>query len=208
MEREQRTIKTELRVAAGGDGGTLKGYAASYDCLSGPIPGGRTGVFREKIARGAFDAALRRGDDVVCLQQHSGSLVLGRTSSGTLRLRSDDYGLLMECDLPNTTAAQDLRKLVMRGDIREMSFQFSARQEDQDWDEGTDDEGNRCLIRTVRSCRLFDVSAVVLPAYPQGTSLEARSTNYSVRLASATEQEAEKKIWRAAFDLQMRRDGF
>ena len=189
MEREQRSIKTELRVAAGGDGGVLKGYAASYNCLSAPLPGKRGGSFREKLAPGAFDAALQRGDDVHALQQHNPNIVLGRTKSGTLRLRSDDYGLYMECDLPDTQSAQDLRKLVMRGDIDEMSFGFALqRSEDEDWEEGEDpDTGERGQIRTIRSCKLLDVSAVIYPAYDKGTSVEARSRrpDYSVRLASA-----------------------
>lgn len=188
-KREQRTIKTELRVAASGDGGTLMGYAASFNSLSTPLPDGKHGVFREKIAPGAFDRNLRSGADVVCLQQHDQNRVLGRTKSGTLQLRADSFGLYMQCQLPTTSVGQDLRELVRRGDIDEMSFGFTCRDEDQDWDEGEDEEGKRCTIRTLRSVDLFDVSAVIFPAYPTGTSVQARSqrTDYIVRLASDDE---------------------
>jgi HK97 family phage prohead protease len=204
-EIERRSIRTELRVAAGGDGGVLKGYAASYNVLSAPIPGGKRGYFREKIAPGAFDAAIRRGDDVCCLQQHNASIVLGRTTSGTLKLRTDSRGLSFECMLPPTQAAQDLRTLVARGDVRECSFGFTDC--DDDWSECDDPEsGLRCMLRTVKSLTLLDVSAVVYPAYPNATTLEARSQRADYWLGLG--QEEEKEFWRRAFDFQMKRDGF
>jgi phage head maturation protease len=96
----------------------------------------------------------------------------------------------MECALPMTQAAQDLRALVSRGDIDEMSFGFTLESDgDESWDDGEDpDTGARCQIRTIRSCKLIDVSAVVFPAYDKGTSVEARSLHrpdYIIRLASA-----------------------
>ncbi|HEX3987988.1 MAG TPA: HK97 family phage prohead protease [Verrucomicrobiae bacterium] len=204
-ERERRTSRTELRVAASGDGGKLMGCAVSYNCLSGPIPGSRAGKFRERIMPGAFSASLKRGDTVFCLMNHDPSRVMGSTRNATLRLRETDSGLYFECDLPDTTDAQDLRKLVQRGDIDSCSFGFEDVEDT--WGIGEDEDGDRCAIRSVVSAKLFDVSAVAMPAYTSGTSVSARSraTDYAITRLSDAE---EKEIWRRAFALQLRREGF
>jgi len=204
MSKEIRSIKSELRVAADGSGGVLKGYAVAYDSLSGPIPGMR-GMFREKFKRGAFAACLKRGDEIHCFANHDVRSVLGRTGNGTLSVREDAYGLFFDCQLPDTTTAQDMRKLVLRGDINAMSFGFEDAEDI--WSEGEDENGMRCAIRTVLAAKVFEVSPVTFPAYPVGTSVSARSrlANYSGVNVSEAE---EKEIWRLAFDLQMRRDGF
>ena len=72
--------------------GVLRGYAAVYDqptARQSDYPG------TETIARGAFDSALGR-DDVLALVDHDMGKLLGRTSTGTLRLSSDDHGLAFE----------------------------------------------------------------------------------------------------------------
>ena len=50
-----------------------------------------------------------------------------------------------------------------RGDITQMSFGFSVRPGGQDW--AKDDNGR--TIRTLKKVRLYDVSPVTYPAYPQ-----------------------------------------
>src|SRR5262245_38545485 len=60
------------------------------------------GEFREQIAHGAFDSALRRRDDVRCLLNHDVSALLGRASSGTLALSTDYKGLFYRVSLPST----------------------------------------------------------------------------------------------------------
>src|ERR1700728_2523684 len=51
----------------------------------------------ERIMPGAFDRALRE-DDVRGLFNHDPNLLLGRTASGTMRLRVDDVGLWYSID--------------------------------------------------------------------------------------------------------------
>lgn len=142
----------ELRQAAKGPG-TLVGHAAIYNALSEELwPG-----VREIIRPGAFDASLNRGDEVVALFNHDVSLLLGRRSAGTLRLREDDRGLVYEIMLPDTTAGRDVATLVARGDLRHSSFAFIPELV-RAYTQG---------ISEVVRARLLDVSPVVYPAYPQ-----------------------------------------
>lgn len=84
-------------------------------------------TWREKIRAGAFSNALREKQDVRCLINHDSNLVLGRSTSGTLRLSEDNVGLLTETDPPDTQVARDLLVSMQRGDITQMSFAFCTR---------------------------------------------------------------------------------
>ena len=112
---EQRTIDVEV-----GDleakGRTLRGHAAVFGVISEDLGG-----FRERIMPGAFADVL--DDDVRLLVDHEPP-PLARTKAGTLRLREDERGLAFEADLPETTAARDLRESVARGDVDGASFRF------------------------------------------------------------------------------------
>lgn len=152
----------ELR-AAEITGNTLAGHAAVFGQLAA-IRGGW-----EAIAPEAFDEVLARGDDVVALRDHDPALLLGRTSSGTLRLGTDDDGLAFEVDLPDTAYARDVRELVARGDLAGASFGFLPGKDEL----GTGPDGRQ--LRTHTSVkRLLDVSVVAMPAY-EGTDVLLRS---------------------------------
>ena len=108
---EQRSFHFQLRTEIAGDKKFLIGRAASYNVMSKDLG------FREIIASGAFDDVLADRDaDVVCNINHSSNQLLGRTSSGTLRLASDSQGLSYRCALPATTYASDIAALAARGD--------------------------------------------------------------------------------------------
>lgn len=157
----------EIRAAKEGSKspGGIRGLAAVYDSLSLNLGG-----FREKIDRGAFDRAAAE-DDVRALFNHDRNLVLGRSKAGAGTLRLDpshERGLAIDIEeLPNTSTARDLVELMKRGDVDQMSFGFSTVGDR--WEE--DDDGR--IIRTLEEVRLFDVSPVTFPAYPE-TEVEAR----------------------------------
>ena len=151
--QERRFCPVELRTAEG-QTPKLAGYAALYNSLSENLGG-----FREQIAVGAFDNVL--SDDVRALVNHDPTLILGRTVSGTLKISLDNRGLFYEINVPDTAFARDLMQSVKRGDVSQSSFAF--RVEDDRWDE--DDDGR--YIRTIKKVkRLYDVSPVTYPAYP------------------------------------------
>ena len=152
---ERRYLPQPVEVREENGKRTVTGYAAVFEQLSQNL-----GWFREKIARGAFDNVLE--NDVVALFNHDINLVLARTISKTLTLEVDDRGLKYTFEAPDTTAGNDLIKLLERGDVQHSSFSFSI--EDQRWEQ--DDELGE--IRTVLKVkRLYDVSPVVMPAYKQ-----------------------------------------
>lgn len=136
----------------------VQGIAVKFEQLSRNL-----GFFREKFARGAFDDVM--DNDVVALLNHNIDKVLARTISKTLELWTDDDGLNYRFEAPDTTAGRDLVVSLQRGDIQHSSFSFTIS--DEKW-ERDDDDGE---IRTVLKVkRLYDVSPVVFPAYPQSVS--------------------------------------
>lgn len=151
-DRERRSA-VELRAA----GNRLAGYAAVFGSLSADLGG-----FRERIAYGAFTRALAAAPDVVALFDHDRRSVLGRTLSGTLRLREDARGLAFEIDAPQTSIGRDVLEMVGRGDVTGASFSFAARAEQ--WSgQGVD------TVRELTDLDLFDVTVTPTPAYPDAS---------------------------------------
>ena len=146
---------SEIRMDSQEDGSEPKivGYAAKFNSLSHDLGG-----FREKIEPGAFSRALSEGQDVRALVDHDPGKIIGRSTSGTLRMLEDDHGLRVEIDPANTTAGRDIMESITRGDVTGMSFGFTVK--DDDW-QIVDGEN----IRTLRDMDLFDVSVVTFPAY-------------------------------------------
>lgn len=157
---ERRYGPAELRVD---QEGSIEGYAAVFNQLSEVMWG-----FREKIRPGAFTKTIKEAD-IRALFNHDPNYVLGRNKAATLDLSEDDHGLHFRVKPPETQWATDLRETVKRGDVDQASFAFQAIR-----DEWTQEEGEKLAERELIECKLFDVSPVTYPAYPQ-TSVSARS---------------------------------
>ncbi len=170
---ERRGVVEAVEMRAKEDGAaTISGYAAMFNKET--VIGGMWG-FREQIAPGAFDSALKE-DDVRALFNHDPNQLLGRTTNDTLKLSVDKKGLRYHVELPDTAVARDVRTLIQRGDVTGSSFGFTVT--DDSWDE-SDVKKGKLPLRTIRSVSLFDVSPVTYPAYPQ-TSVTARSKAQAV----------------------------
>ncbi len=217
MQIERRVFLIDAELRASADGKKIKGYAARYNTLSGPIPSGKNGrSFRERIAPGAFKRAVADGQDVTMLVEHNPDKLLGRTASGTLQLRDTDSGLAFECDMPDTQLGHDTHTMIKRGDLNACSFGFAlGDRSDDSWDEediedeedfepGEDKKQRRSkqVVRTITNVRkLFDVSVVTRAAYPKGTCVMARAEGIEIvypeipaEIRSAIESHAERLI--------------
>ena len=145
----------ELRVEGADDGPKrVVGHAAVFDSLSEDLGG-----FRERVARGAFAATIAT-DDIRALFNHDPNQVLGRNRAGTLKLAEDETGLAIAITPPDTQVGRDLLVSIERGDVSQMSFGFQTLSDE--WVMEAGDE-----VRTLKAVRLFDVSPVTFPAYPQ-----------------------------------------
>jgi len=144
----------------------IMGYAAVFDELSEPLMFGD----REKIERGAFEESIKR-DDIRALWNHDPSHVLGRNKSDTLTLEEDEKGLWVEIDPPETQWAQDLMESIQRGDVDQMSIGFQVI--DYRRERSQDDDEEIWFVLT--EAKLYDVSPVTFPAYPQ-TSVDVRDS--------------------------------
>lgn len=200
--REIRSVGEAVRRAAGDDAQVrpIEGYAAVFnsDATIGDY-------FVERIAPGAFTAAIKR-DDVRCLFNHNDNYVLGRSTAKTLRLSEDDHGLRYECDPPETTWARDLVVSIDRGDINQSSFAFRAVK--QEWD-----ETGPLPVRTILEVELLDVSPVTYPAYDDtevgvraaALLVEARGSGLLTAKPPALVRSGAHLRMRAEIDLRARR---
>ena len=176
MTIERRFMTSELRAAQ--ESREIVGYFATFNSMSLDLGG-----FREIIRPGAFTRSLKEQPDVKCFWQHDTSLVLGRTTPGTLELEEDERGLRFKLTPPNSPLGQNALESVRRGDVTSCSFGFNCvndrvtKQED-----GT-------VLRELFDVDLFEGSLVTYPAFP-ASSAEVRSDV----LARITELNREQSV--------------
>ena len=172
---EFRSLEGDIRTDV--EGNTFVGYAAKFNVPSEPLP------FTERIAPGAFGKSLRqRSKDVRLYVNHNSDNVLASKRSGTLRMVEDEIGLRVEADLPNTTAANDLRELMRTGIVSTMSFGFTVPRGGDKWSgDGTE--------RTLTGINLHEVSVVTgFPAYPQTEAVVRSLEKLSERTGIAVDE--------------------
>lgn len=131
----------------------IRGYAAVFESPSEDLGG-----FVEILERGAFNDVMSSSPDVFGKYNHE--RVIGRTSSGTMRLIVDERGLRYEIDPPKS--ASDVVELIERGDVRGSSFAFRADPKSETW---TKDPEGRMIRRIKRLSFLGDAGPVDSPAY-------------------------------------------
>lgn len=175
-----------------GEPATIVGYAAVFYRASDPGTeykfAGFWDDFTERIMPTAFDDALK-SDDVRALFNHDPNHILGRSTSGTLKLTVDATGLRYEIAPPDTAMARDLVESIRRGDISGSSFSFIP--EELQWREQKGPDDKTIVIREVVRAKLFDVGPVTFPAY--------ESTTTGVRAASdLTEAKSSYEAWKAS----------
>lgn len=144
----------------------VEGYAVTFNSptVIFEIDGAE---YKEQIAKDAFTDC--KMDDVIFNYNHSGK-VMARTRNKTLSLSIDEKGLFIRARLDGTEEGRRLYDEISKGYIDRMSFQFTISQEAYD-------NANH-MWTVLRIKRLYDVSAVDIPAYDD-TSIEARKSYIS-----------------------------
>ena len=152
---------SELRAYTEGDKKIISGYAAKYNVESRLLAEqGR--IFTEILLPGAFRSVI--GNDVYLTFNHDKDRVYARTTNNTLTLSEDEIGLRFIAELNDTTGANDLYKMIERGDVAENSFRFQIDKEGQEWSRSINGDTVRKISRI---SKLIDVSVVTEAAYPQ-----------------------------------------
>lgn len=161
--------RVQWREAQSGNALIFEGHAAVFDERS-EVLYDMWGPFREILRPGAFAeviAANQRGDEDTKFLgiNHDRNQPLARVGNQTLELEEDDVGLLVRATLAATRYAQDLRVLLESRTVHQMSFTFTVAPDGATWRYDYDNDGD--LREVTNVARLFDVSPVVYPAYPQ-----------------------------------------
>jgi len=158
--KEVRLLDVELRTPEEEDKMIVEGYAITFNS---PATHGYTEIISDK--------ALDNTDmsDVPLKYNHEDShLIMARTRNKSLELKKDDKGLFIRAELIDTQSNKDIYKSIKAGLIDKMSFAFTTRGDEYDYDTDT---------RTITDIdKLYDVSVVDMPFY-DSTSVYARNEN-------------------------------
>ena len=149
------------------DGMIVEGYATTFDQPYRLYEDDGL-VINEQVDARAFDGAQL--GDVIFQYNHTGR-VFARTRNNTLEITPDEKGLFIRADLSGTEEGRKLYEEIKGGYTDRMSFGFTVAEDRTD--KTADDP--RTYLRTITKIgRLFDVSAVSIPAN-DFTEISARS---------------------------------
>ena len=159
MEKAIKEIRLVDMRASEDDGMVVEGYAAVFDTVTD------LGWMHEVIDRHAFDNADM--SDIVMKYNHENSVLpMARTRGGSLQFTIDEHGLKIRAKLPETSVNRDIYTLIKEGVLSKMSFAFTVRSEEYDYDTDT--------RKILEFDKIFDVSVVDVPAY-ETTEIYARN---------------------------------
>ncbi|MBM7598476.1 HK97 family phage prohead protease [Virgibacillus halotolerans] len=176
-EQETRMLDSQIEIRSIGEDDEKKdvivGYALRFNTYSGVMYHPHIGEFTERIDPTALDNADI--SQVTALINHDANMVLGRSTSGTLTLEVDEFGLKYTIDPPDTSYARDLMESMKRGDISQSSFAFSLDYEDENAEVIERDVDSDIKIRTIKRFKdISDVSVVTYPAYESADVIVAQ----------------------------------
>ena len=157
---------------------TVEGYATTFNQpyeLYRYNGGGYNYIVNEQVDARAFDDTDM--SDVIMQYDHKGR-VFARTGNNTLALEPDEHGLHIRANLGGTEIGRQLFEEIEGGYTDKMSFGFRVgedkREETEEWNEETGVRTVTVLRTITKISKLYDVSAVSLPAN-DATSISARS---------------------------------
>jgi len=181
----------EVRALEDGDPESyvVEGYASTFNqpYLLYSEPGYRVD---EQIDARAFDDADM--SDVILQYNHEGR-VFARTSNGTLSIFPDEHGLKIRALLGGTEIGRQLYQEIRGGYTTKMSFGFKVDADERVIKEDKETHDVEIMRTITKVAKLYDVSAVSLPANP-ATTIAARTYGEGVIAeAKAERQRAEEE---------------
>lgn len=177
-QRQVRSLPQNFKTRDADGKLYIEGYFAVFDSPY-PLWDGA----EEVIKPGAFEGVLTQ--DVRALVNHDTTLVMGRTTAGTLLLKQDETGLWGQIEINrDDTDAMNLYARVQRGDVSQCSFGFDIERETF-----VDLGDGRCRWEIEKVNPLYEVSVCTFPAY-EATSVSAR------RQQLETIRQRETQVWR------------
>lgn len=177
--REYRAMQMEAST----ESTTVEGYATTFNQPYRLYAVDGVDVY-EQVAPTAFEETDM--NDVIMQYDHAGR-VFARLSNGTLHLTTDEHGLWVSADLGGTEIGRQLYEEIKGGYTNKMSFGFKVT-------DSVVEEFDRGYIRTInRIGKLYDVSAVSLPANDYTEISAKRNIDGAINELVAERLQAEKR---------------
>lgn len=169
---------------------TVTGYATTFNQpyeLYRDAWNGNVYIVKEQVDPAAFEDTDM--SDVIMQYNHEGR-VFARVSNGTLELDPDEHGLHIRANLGGTEIGRQLFEEIEGGYTTKMSFGFRVSKDKREQTEEYNEETGTTTVTVLRTIlgfsKLYDVSAVSLPAN-DATSISAR--NYGEGVIAEIKQE-------------------
>lgn len=132
----------------------VEGYASTF--------GGAPDAYDDVVAKGAFAKTIReRGDRIKFLFGHSWDSILGKVTD----IYEDDHGLYFKAKISETEKGKEVMQLIKDGVIDRLSIGYGTVKSDYD----------AVGIRTLREVKLYEISAVGIPANDNAMITGAKS---------------------------------
>lgn len=187
--REYRNIQCEFRALDDSDEMIVEGYATTFNDPYVLYDWGDY-IVSEQIDSKAFDDCDM--DDVIFQYNHEGR-VFARTSNNTLEVVPDEKGLHIRANLGGTEIGRELYEEIKGGYTTKMSFGFRVGEDTRTVTNDYDDNVTHVLRTVTKVTKLYDVSAVSLPAN-DGTEISARNFTDGLIREIQTERLKRKKL--------------
>ena len=165
----------------------VEGYATTFNQPYTLIQD-RKAVLDEQVDAGAF--AECDMSDVIMQYDHAGR-VFARVKNGTLAVDPDEHGLKIRAYLGGTEIGRQLFEEIAGGYTDKMSFGFTVAKDEVQ--RSKTEDGRMRILRTITKIgKLFDVSAVSLPAN-DATEISARAIGDGLIAEALEEVRAEEE---------------
>lgn len=175
IERGRTYRDIELRAGEENEEFIVEGYASTFDQ---PYLLYREDGYEvyEQVDKDAFKNTDM--SDVIMQYDHEGR-VFARKSNNTLEVTTDEIGLHIRADLSGTELGRQLWEEIKGGYTNKMSFGFTVKNDTRSKEKDADSGITRVMRTITEVGKLYDVSAVSLPANP-ATSISSRNDGEGV----------------------------